>query len=143
IQAASYMKIGKWIWSILIAGCVYINLWTTYHAHAGPGLLDFETMNDAFYFRVIGTWKRPSDATIKLKDTNEAYDGDEQNMRMIFFTDFEKDTMNTICSLSPIEGKRSACVSPAHRSVNTFLPANSEMNKWIRAEATFHCPWKE
>ncbi len=144
IQYLSARKTLRLIATPVVILLVYINIWTTYHAHAGPGLLDFDTITPAYYFKVIGRWDAPSEATIKLKDNPEAFKGNPEKFKQIFFYDFEEDTLQTTgCDVPPIDQQRSGCINSSRSGINIRFSGVGQVKDWIRVSGLFHCVQKE
>lgn len=138
---------GRRAWTAgLFAGlCLffaYANLWWTHQAHRG-GLFASEQMTRPYFRRVFLRYSVPDDVR-KLLDTNEIFEGERRNVRLLKEEDFESDTTAYNCPLPPIEGQRSLCLDAERQySTATEAPLSPAAGEWVRAEATFRCQYKE
>ena len=145
LPLASFVEwaISSRIWKIVFvpvaALCVYIGLWTNIQYHRG-NLYDWDTGNRAYYLATIGRWSVPDDV-FKLRDDDEQYMGTPIHSEVVYQNDFESDT--TACTEPPIAGNRSICLTASKTGYDFRFPYAQHNNKWIRAEATFHCVNKE
>ena len=120
----------------------YANLWWTHQAHLG-GLFASEQMNRPYFQRIFLRNHVP-DEVQKLLDTDELFEGERKNVKLLKEENFESDTATFYCSLPPIEGGHSICLD-AERQYSppvevSLSPADGE---WVRAEAAFRCEYKE
>ncbi len=129
----------KWIkWPVFAVMVVfaYVNIWFTYHAHAGNGLYDPVGMTKAYYWAVVGRFK-VSDETNKLKDTDELFKGEPRNMQLIYSYGFEDDT--TASGENPISGSRSLYFHPYREYSPEFRFSFAKSNAdWLRAQVTIN-----
>ncbi len=104
--------------------CTYMNLWFTHQCHWG-GLYDTETMTKAYYNRVAGRWSVPA-YTVVLRDKAELYEGQPQNVHVIYMNSFERDSIGgghkDVGNKETLEFKFAA--SPRHQ-------------QWLRMSAGF------
>lgn len=144
VETTLKSKIWKYIFALLALICIYLNLWWIHQAHKG-GLFVPEQVNRAYFWNVLGRFKKLDTATLKLLDTNEpAFKGARKNVRQLVFENFEKDTSTAACAMPPIQGQRSGCVNASRQSLEAYsAPIKNGEAKWFRASATFRCLYKE
>lgn len=144
IEAALQTRYWKYIFAVLSLLFVYLNLWWTHQAHLG-GLFMVEEMNGAYYWNVVGRLKARDEETLKLLDTNEAgFAGLRENVRTLYYEDFEKDTEFNNCELPAIQGQSSGCLDTNHTNTMIFRAKLSRSNaEWVRVSAVFRCRNKE
>ncbi len=135
-------KILKWILSPVLLVFTYFNLWFTYNAHAGQGLYDSDGgMTNQYFWHVVFRYHVPIEI-YKLKDTNELFEGEPQNMRLLYKNNFESDSLFN--PLLPIlEGSRSLYIKGHSVTSEYCFNANVSGANWVRAQADFHCINKE
>lgn len=124
-----YILSRKWAFAISLPFLLlftYINIWFTIQAHGGAGLYDSESMNKAYYWKVIGRWHVNTDVE-KLKETDAIFEGEPTSMQMLY-----QDTATQ-------------CLSKEIQYGKTHRIAFNNMQKadWIRAEAHYSIPIKE
>ncbi len=108
---------------------LYLNLWWTYQAHAAGGLVDALCTTKQYYWKIVGRWSVPEEFQ-KLKDSDELIEFEPSSKRLIYQND--------------ITNSPQYCVSKEKSSsgiINISYQNNGD--KWIRAEADFHCVLKE
>lgn len=144
VEAVHKTRFWKYVFAALSLLFVYLNLWWTHQAHLG-GLFMVEEMNGAYYWNVVGRLKARDEETLKLLDTNEAgFAGLRENVRELYYEDFEKDTVFNNCELPAIQGQRSGCLDAKHTNTLIFRAKLSESKaKWVRVSAVFRCRNKE
>jgi hypothetical protein len=133
-------NLRKWMTLPLIILFAYVGLWTTIQLHRG-NLYDFDTSSARYYLAVVGRWDVP-ESTFKLKDTDELFYGQLNDLKLIYKDSFENDT-STNCTLPPISGRKSICLNELKDRHEIYLKKNKFKGKWIRAEAKFYCHFKE
>ena len=120
----------------------YANLWWTHQAHRG-GLFASEQMNRPYFQRVFLRYHVPDDVR-KLLDTNELFEGERKNVKLVKEENFESDSTAYNCPLPPIEGQHSLCLDAERQySPPVEAPLSPTDGQWVRAEATFRCQFKE
>lgn len=128
--------------SLLFVFFVYYNLWMTHQAHKG-GHFYTDQMTRAYFWKIFGRFDIPEDAC-KLMDTDEEFTGVRKQVKVLLEDNFETTNDSLSCGLPPINGSHSICVTKDHQFTPTFsLPCSNEAFDWIRASATFLCPYKE
>jgi len=132
-------RVNKIIFVPILLLFVYVGLWTTVQYHYG-NLYDWEMSNRKYYLATIGRW-HVSEDVFKLKDTDELFQGDPQNVEQVYFNGFENDT--TCNEEHAINGKHSICLSSPKDRYEFIFPYFSHKNEWLRAQATFHCKNRE
>ena len=143
VDWAKAKSIPKILLLVFSLGCAYYNIWLTHQAHRG-GLFVSEQMTLPYLKAIFLRSEMPSKETIKLLDTKELYLGTPELIENLASLDFESDTINHSCSIPPIEGDRSLCLS----AQEPFSPAiqihSKEINTpWIRVQGEFRCLEKE
>lgn len=119
---------------------VYIGLWFTYIEHAG-GVYD-DDINNPYYWNAVGRFHVPEE-THKLLDRCKIFNGVPRNKKLIYENNFENDS-NTNCTLPPVTGARSVCLSKDHQYSKSYMfPYTPGTSAWVRAEATFTRPQDE
>jgi hypothetical protein len=120
----------------------YYNLWWTHQAHRG-GLFVSEQMNRGYFWRVLLRYEVPEEA-LKLLDTRHIFEGERQEVRLVYQNDFEADTARYDCPLPAILGERSLCLTAERQFSPTYsFPLQRDEHRWLRATATFRCAEKE
>lgn len=116
----------------------YINIWWTYHAHAGN--IQITGLTKEYYWKVLGKWNE-NDEDKKLLDNPNAFFGIPQNRTVLFKNDFSNDTSaNAITENSNIKIR----INKELQSSESFIINNSSnFKQWVRATADFHCAIKE
>lgn len=132
----------KWLTLIFAIFCIWLNVFQTYQAH-GHGF-ETEAMTKAYYWRIFAN-PNPSHLDRKLLDTKEDFQGERNNIQVIYIDDFEKeiDTLH----YSKIHSKSGEYALQIHPS-REFTPAiiiktEEKSPKWIRVSADFYAPQKE
>ena len=144
VEASLKSRVWKYIFGVIAIICIYLNLWWIHQAHWG-GLFVPEQVNRAYYWNVLGRFKKADTETLKLLDTNEpGYYGVRKNVRNLVYENFEQDTSNAVCDLPPIEGQRSACLNANLQNLAVFsAPFTTGDAGWFRASGTFRCRTKD
>lgn len=108
---------------------LYFNVWWTYQAHQGEGVIDPTVNSKTYYHYMVGRWHLPEEIQ-KLKDTPELLD--EGSVAKA-----EKILIGVSDSLQ--------CVDKDHQDVKVNFTALNKLNGcgWIRAEADFEAGTKE
>ncbi len=113
---------------------MYINIWFTWHAHAGS-LYDADGgMSRAYYWRVIGRWNAPT-ITTKLKDGPYLYEGAIPPTAQLVYSNSLRNGSNS----SPLLLDSVHQASPFYRFGLKF----AEGAHWLRASAVFHIVERE
>ena len=140
VDAAFSRKLLFWVLAPCVLVFTYLNIWFTYQSHTG-GLYDIDTMNEAFYKRVIGRWHVP-DATVVLRDNTELYEGQPQHVQVIYQNDFEADT-SIHNNATPIRGRRSLLLDSSTRETIEYKFPYPAKAGWLRMSADMHCDERE
>lgn len=135
---------SKWLFGILLAACLSLNLFQTYQAHWGPWEPDM--MNRAYYWRIFANvHDSPYDKL--LLDTKEGFFGEKKNVRQLYFTDFESITDSVgISTQFARSGSRSAFADPQtpfSHTINLPRPPDMKAGEWLHISAWFFGPQKE
>ena len=132
----------KWLTGGFIVLFSYVNIWVVIHAHMEGGLFDSDFMNKPYYKKVVGRWN-VNPEVIKLKDTNELFEGEPQNMKMVYSNDFESDS-SIQSKYEVINGRVSDYVEKG-REYSKTLKFNFDKGNatWLRVQATFRSMSKE
>jgi len=146
IEVVYQNKILKWLGAIALLCFLYLNIWLTYHEHAGPEHLynsgsDFNTRQ--YFMRSVGRWSIPLDYQ-KLRDNSEQSFNEPKNLHLIYQNDFENDT-SIHSPLPAIEGKRSIYLDKTIQSSKEykFTFNNKDHDDRVRLQATFFTNNKE
>ncbi len=137
----------KWLFVVLAALCIYLNLWWTHQAHRG-GLFVAEQMTKRYMLKVLGRFGAERD-WLKLLDTKEEFKGSERrDVRVVYTNDFEADTTGAVTSNAPIAGSKSLILNAEKQFSPAYIayspPENPDATpKWVRATVTFRCDPKE
>lgn len=108
---------------------LYLNIWWTYQAHAEGGLVDAQCTTKRYYWKIVGRWSVPEEYN-KLKDTDELIEFEPSSKKLIYQNDLTDSSQY--------------CASKEKNSSDTIKIAyGNNGNKWIRAQADFHCFIKE
>ncbi len=127
----------------LVAGLlIWFNLWWTHQAHRG-GLFQTEQMTKRYFWKVLGQTDLNRD-WLKLLDTKEEFKGAQRNnVREIFFKNFEADTVG-VTSESPVNGAKSLILNKEKPYSPLYdMPVQPGQAAWLRASVTFRCDPKE
>lgn len=140
INTWKYSKYLKMSGAVILALCIYYNLWLTHQAHRG-GLLRAGEMTGAYFWQIFGRYKVPDEAQFRL-DSDEWYnvEGDGKELLQAYFESLDS---TLTCAIPAIEGNRSLCVSPAHEFSPMMKFDIPKDTRWLRARATFRCANKE
>lgn len=133
----------KWVFGLMMAGCVALNLFQTYQAHWGPW--EAEAMTGAYYRRIFASLKDdPWDKL--LLDTREGFFGEKKNVQAAYSTDFEEVTDSIGISKKFVNSGAQAvfCAPQTQFSYTVQIPRSSEMTqgKWLHIAADFYCEAK-
>lgn len=144
VEATLKTRIWKYLFAGLALLCIYLNLWWLHQAHRG-GLFAAEQVNRAYFWNVLGRFKKVDEEMLKLLDTNEpGFTGERKNVRQLVWENFEQDTSKAACGLPPIQGQRSGCVNANRQNLDTYAaPIKTGEAQWFRASATFRCQYKD
>lgn len=147
--AAFVQKIyqSQWWKQLIISGlfvfCIWYNGILTYQAHGGG--LAADGMTRAYFWRLFGNL-HITDADKKLLDTNEDYQGERQQVRQLFFENFDQqpDTLSSLSKKIAHSGDYSIVVWRDRKLSNKFVfPITNISEKWLRVSAMFYAPYKE
>jgi len=140
LQWLSAHKIWQWSLSAFILLFTYINTWWTYQAHGGK-FYDGSQVSSAYYWHTIGRFAAPADID-KLKDTDEWFDGKENNMELLAGNTFEEDSVYYKSPLV-ISGRGSLYLNEQQKEYMQSFPWPDRNHRWLRVLADFHCVTKE
>lgn len=147
LQLVFEKQVLKWILTPVLLVFTYFNLWFTYNAHAGEGLYDSQGgMTNQYFWSVVFRYHIPENVK-KLKDTDELFDGDPANMKLLYENHFEHDTLYN-ATQPVIEGEKSIFIRGHFVSPEYGFSYQKDKGDWIRVQASFHCinkewePWK-
>ncbi len=129
---------SKLILTSLMVVFGYLNIWWTYHAHAGD--IQITGLTKEYYWRVVGRWNS-SVMDKKLLDNPHSYTGVPKNTVLLFSDNFNADTTeNTIL----IDSNRQIRLSKdVQFSAKYRINNDINIKDWIRASADFQCTIKE
>lgn len=131
IEFVQPRKILKGILYFFILFSIYINIWWTYHCHAGN--INLSNPTRAYYWRVLGRWNVESNA-VRYLDNDEWYDEVVTNATEIYTNDFESDTSQRIVEQG-IVGKSVSVNPQAKYSIEYPIPNPPAGTKWLRVSA--------
>jgi hypothetical protein len=135
----------KWIVSLFVLICIYLNIMMTWQSHTTGGPWHAEYMSKAYYTRIIGKTSAPKNYK-KFLDIKKAYSG-EKDGHIIYQNDFENVDSNwqTINSKIVFSGQKGLLLNKENRQspvIEIFLSENDiDENKWIRVSV--HCYFPE
>ncbi len=125
--------------AFILLACLfsYLNIWIFVQYHK-DGLYDGECMSKSYYWRVIGRWSAPTD-TKKLLDVSDMYEGTPQNMKLLYFNNFDTCTAPNCVNDSIMNGK-AILLNKQFDHINSHkIPYSpSKPGTWVRATATFY-----
>ena len=135
---AGFVLKRKWtttLFALISLLFISYNLWLTHHAHRG-GILHVGQMTKAYFWKTLGK-NNVDQEDLKLLDTNEYYEGNRNDVEVVFLQDFESDTTYHNCSLPPISGKKSMCLNDERQFSSAFnIDIESSDKDWLRATVT-------
>jgi hypothetical protein len=138
IQKALKQKWRILILSSVIVFCAYINLWYTYHAHAGE--IHASELSEAYYWKVIGTWKA-NEEDQKLLDNPEIFYGNPEQFTRIYQNNFETDTT---LNFVQVKGNSMIRLNKDLQFTEVYsIARTSNMQQWIRVSADYYSKHKE
>ncbi|MGC4057335.1 MAG: hypothetical protein QM743_04335 [Chitinophagaceae bacterium] len=122
----------KWLTAVMIPVlllCGYVNIWWTYQAHKGEGVIDPFTTSREYYYRMVGRWSVPQEYH-KLKDTPELLDEAAVAKAEHVFVD---------------SMQRTVCVDKEHSDDGVSFRRLNRLQgcSWLRVTAGFHVTAKE
>jgi hypothetical protein len=124
------MQKSRWTSTPLYASILlfaYLNIWWTYHAHAGN--IQIIGLTKEYYWKVVGRW-HGTDEDKKLLDNPHAFYGVPKNKIVLYA---KADNSNTKIR-----------INKEIQSTEPIIVKNiPSIKKWVRATATFHCTLKE
>ena len=124
----------------LAALLIAYNLWLTHQAHLG-GLFKAGEMTKAYFWKILGRAEVEENA-IQLLDNKDEYTGTPQQVKELYFNDFEADTAR--CPLPAISGNNALYLSADRQNSPLYeIPLPPAGAQWLRATALFRCPEKE
>ncbi len=133
VHYISSKKIGFWLFGLFVLISLYHNAWVIYGAWDG-GYIDTVETNDAYLFRTLWRWTKPTNQDRYLMD-NKDNDTKIDNPKVIYSNDFEADTSKSSLTVEAISGKKSIQISPQFVTTTPInIPINSNM-KAIRLKA--------
>lgn len=133
-------KYWKIIGAIILAFCIWYNLWLTHHAHRG-GLIRAGEMTGAYFWQVVGRSQVEEEAQF-LMDSPEWYRGLGTG-KEILTEDFEELDSASQCAIPAISGTKSGCIGPQQEFLPMIRFDVPDDAQWLRATATFRCAQKE
>lgn len=123
---------------VLLALFTYLNIWWTYHAHAGN--IQVTGMTKAYFWKMLGRWDG-TDADKKLLDNPQEYFGRPQHSTLIYSNNYDRDTSANAIRIGT-ESRIRVSKDLQHADLGT-IPNSPTIKKWIRASADFYCVLKE
>jgi hypothetical protein len=142
LQSIDRTKWLKYPLYLIMFICVYVSMWWVHQAHKG-GMFLTEQMTKRYYWNVLGTYEIKDD-NLKYLDTKDVYKRTPKNSKVIYENKLNDGTVYTDCSLPPIEGAGTFCVTKDVKNSPMFsIPLSPGAAKWLRASATFQTGYKE
>jgi hypothetical protein len=135
MQQSKWTSIPLYVSILLFA---YLNIWWTYHAHTGN--IQTTGLTKEYYRKVVGKWNG-QDEDKKLLDNPHAFYGVCKDKTVLYTNNFDTNT-----SLNVITENLNTKIrlNKELQSTEVFIVNNtSNIKKWIRASAEFHCFVKE
>jgi hypothetical protein len=134
----------KWL-TVALAPVVllfaYLDFWFIYQCHGG-NLFDSDTMNKAYYKRVIGRWQVP-ERVMALRDGPDLYEGTPQNVIPLYYNDFEADT-SIHNSMPALQGSHSLLLDDKNREIIEYkFACNTGGHQWLRFSAEMYSSQSE
>ncbi len=116
---------------------IYMNFWFTYNAHAKNGLLDNQTNNEHYFWRVLGRWHISPEIN-KLKDTDEIFEGNKKGLQIIYKNNYTDTSL--IANDTIINGRHCLYIGPPGHNPSSgwdkFKFTNTRNDQWLQLEAT-------
>lgn len=126
--------LGKWVWIALLVFNIYYSSWWIHQAHKGGAFVAGQMTFPYFYHVVL---KPQFDRDLyKLLDTNEYFNGAPQNLKGIFQTGFETDSL--VCQFQLPESSVAACLNAEVQFLGPYtFTVNELCTQWLRMEGDF------
>ena len=113
---------------------VYLNIWWTHGVHHGD-YIKSNDMSYAYYWKIVGQF-HPDPRDRKFLFLTEDFNGSPKNKRILFFNDFETDTVGT----SVVEGNRMVQMKELRVMARSYIISRQRIpEKWIRFSADITC----
>ena len=138
IEKMTKIKWTSIVLAIFILLFGYVNIWWTYHAHAGN--TQITDLTEEYYWKVVGRWTE-SDEDKKLLDNPHAFDGFPKNVVTLYNNSFDQDSSQNVVKETDnqlIRLNRDLQYTSIYGINN-----NTNFKKWIRVSADFRCTLKE
>jgi len=134
--------LAKWLLPIFALFCIWLNCFQTYQAHTSG--FEVDAMTKSYYWRIFGN-SNPTDLDKKLLDTREDFQGERQNIKVVYKTDFEEANVGKGYSTEQaLSGKQALVSNPQNEHTPSIsIPITPMPKKWIRVQAQFYTPQKE
>lgn len=132
------------LWTVgmlVLAGCVYFNLWVTHQAHRG-GLLYPEQMTRAYFFHILGKFSIERDR-IKLLDNRDYYAGSIKRPRTVYEQTFKEQRNDLCASIFGEDRAEAICMNAGNQFTTSFEFELKDKFDWLRAEGQFKIHDKE
>lgn len=131
----------KWTSTLLYLSMflfAYLNIWWTYHAHAGN--IQITGLTKEYYWKVVGRWNG-KDEDKKLLDNPHSFYGIPKNKTILYKNNFEYDT--SVNAITENSNTKIRINKEVQSTEPIIINKTSNIKKWIRATAEFHCVFKE
>lgn len=135
------MMKSKWMYIPLCVSILlfsYLNIWWTYHAHAGN--IQLTGLTKEYYWSVVGKWNGTNEDK-KLLDNPHSFLGTPKNPTIIYANDFSNDTSKNAITVH--SNTKIRINKELQYTVPIIIAKPPTIKKWIRVSATFHCTTKE
>lgn len=117
---------------------IYLNIWWTYHAHAGN--IQITNLTKEYYWRVLGQWSS-SESDTKLLDNKHSFAGTPKNPTVIYENNFDADTSKNLVNIG---GNNKLMLDGGLQYTSKYVIKNPQnYQPWMRTFALFKCEAKE
>jgi hypothetical protein len=131
----------KYVTIAFLAICAYLNIWWTHGIHKGNYYSAFDSTK-AYFYKTVGRWSIPAEYQ-KLYDTNEYFDGERKNLKVIYSNNFNTDT-TLIREGRLVDNSPAEFVNGPKQFTKAYeIPIKNEQAKWLRIKNTFKSNQKE
>lgn len=138
LQLNRFVKI--WFFALIALFC-YVNVWFTYQAHGG-GIFKASQMTNAYYWKTIGTYTINPE-NIKLLDTNELFEGERKNVRLVYENDFGTWDESSCCVEEKDDAEYFICLNKQNQQSSKYEFKVEKNFEWLRASVDAYANNKE
>lgn len=116
--------------------CIDLNGMMTWQAHSKEGIWEAEYMTKAYYWKIFGTSHPDKADKIFLDVRHELQDEDDMQRTVLYFNNFENDTLNLTNVKHVYEGAKSLLLNGEKQYSSSFISPlsslNAEEDSWIK-----------